>query len=93
MIKETDLIIPDTVDLSDVKVDAPDDDGGLTITKYIVYAYLDGSDTAEPIVGGAESPIELTDLVNGKIYTFKIKAANGKEGEFSEASDPLSFRC
>ncbi len=69
-----------------IRFSPPADDGGASITSYLVTASPGG------VIGsGASSPIAVTGLTNGTAYTFTVKAVNvNGEGLVSEPSNRVT---
>ncbi|HEX2945915.1 MAG TPA: YDG domain-containing protein [Clostridia bacterium] len=69
-----------------VSFEAPADNGGSTITEYVVT-----SSPGSISVKGAGSPITISGLTNGMTYTFTVKAVNAAgNGESSPASNAVT---
>lgn len=64
-----------------VSFEAPDDNGGSSITGYEVTSSPGGI-----VAAGTESPITVTGLTNGTAYTFTVKAINAVGSSASSAS-------
>ena len=69
---------------------APASNGGNAITSYVVTPYIGAA--AQTTVSGASSPISVTGLTTGQVYTFKVHAVNAAgAGTQSAASSSVSL--
>jgi hypothetical protein len=81
-------------DSASVKFTAPTNNGGATITKYVVTA-TDTSDSAgTTTASGTASPITVSKLFGGDTYTFTVAGVNSKgTGTQSASSAPVTLKA